>query len=98
MIVFLQILGALAAVALGFYLGYAPYSQSREEIEARMGTGKPRRAKRHFMWLNYFKTDERASTRGRTRQRFKTAVPRDRDGERATTLRRRDRDIGQRRR
>ena len=53
MIVFLQILGALAAVALGFYLGYAPYSQSQEEIEARMGTGKPRRAKRHFMWLNY---------------------------------------------
>jgi len=98
MIVFLQILGALAAVALGFYLGYAPYSQSQEEIEARMGTGKPRRAKRHFMWLNYFKTDERASTRGRTRQRFTTVVPRDRDGERAITLRRRDRDIGQPRR
>ena len=78
MIVFLQILGALAAVALGFYLGYAPYSQSQEEIEARMGTGKPRRAKRHFMWLNYFKTDERASTRGRTRQRFKTAAHRPR--------------------
>ena len=95
MIVFLQILGALAAVALGFYLGYAPYSQSQEEIEARMGTGKPRRAKRHFMWLNYFKTDERASTRGRTRQRFKTAVARDRDDR--PDLRRRDRDIGQRR-
>ena len=93
MIVFLQILGALAAVALGFYLGYAPYSQSQEEIEARMGTGKPRRAKRHFMWLNYFKTDERASTRGRTRQRFKTAVARDRDDR--PNLRRRDRDIGQ---
>jgi hypothetical protein len=79
MIVFLQILGALAAVALGFYLGYSPYTQSQEEIEARLGTGKPRRSKRHFMWLNYFKTDERASTRGRQRPRFKTAVARDRD-------------------
>ena len=103
MILFLQILGALAAVALGFYLGYAPYSQSQEEIEARMGTGKPRRAKRHFMCLNYFKTDERASTRGRTRQRFKTAVARDRDDRpdlrtQSLHLRRRDRDIGQRRR
>ncbi len=76
MILFLQILGAVAAVALGFYLGYAPYTQSQEEIEARMGSGKPRRAKRHFMWLNYFRTDERASTRGRPRQRYKTFVPR----------------------
>ncbi len=77
MILFLQILGALAAVALGFYLGYSPYTQSQEEIEARMGSGKPRRAKRHFMWLNYFRTDERASTRGRKRQRFQTVVARD---------------------
>ena len=77
MILFLQILGALAAVALGFYLGYAPYSQSQEEIEARLGSGKPRRSKRHFMWLNYFKADERASTRGRPRQRFKTVVASD---------------------
>jgi len=76
-ILFLQILGALAAVALGFYLGYAPYSQSQEEIEARLGSGKPRRSKRHFMWLNYFKADERASTRGRPRQRFKTVVASD---------------------
>ena len=77
MILFLQILGGLAAVALGFYLGYAPYTQSQEEIEARMGSGKPRRAKRHFMWINYFRTDERASTRGRARQRFKTVVASD---------------------
>ncbi len=74
MIGFLQILGAVAAVALGFYLGYSPYTQSQEEIEARMGSGKPRRAKRHFMCLDYFRTDERASTRGRARQRFKTVV------------------------
>ncbi len=79
MILFLQIVGGVAAVALGFYLGYAPYTQSQEEIEARMGSGKPRRSKRHFMWLNYFRADERASTRGRKRQRFQTAVGRDKD-------------------
>ncbi len=86
MILFLQILGALAAVAFGVYLGYGPYTQTQEEIEARLGAGKPRRSKRHFMWLNYFKADERASDRGRPRPRFKmavardkTAVPRDKD-------------------
>ena len=77
MIAFLQILGAVAAVALGFYLGYAPYTQSQEEIEARLGSGKPRRSKRHFMWLNYFRTQERATTRGRPRPRFKTVVASD---------------------
>ena len=60
MILFLQILGGLAAVALGFHLGNGRYTQSQAEIEARLGGGKPRRAKRHFMWLNYFKADERA--------------------------------------
>lgn len=82
MIVFLQILGGLGAVALGFYLGYAPYSQSQEEIEARMGSGNPRRSKRHFMWLNYFKADERASSRGRPRPRFKMVVARDENDQR----------------
>ena len=82
MILFLQILAALAAVALGFYLGYAPYSQSREEIEVRMGGGKPRRSKRHFMWLNYFKADERASSRGRPRPRFKMVVGDDKNDRR----------------
>ena len=79
MILFLQILGGLAAVALGFYLGNGRYTQSQAEIEARLGGGKPRRAKRHFMWLNYFRADERASDRGRTRQRFKMVVARDKN-------------------
>ena len=78
-ILFLQILGGIAAVALGIFLGGGSYTQSQEEIEARMGSGKPRRSKRHFMWLNYFRADERASTRGRKRQRFQTAVGRDKD-------------------
>ena len=77
MILFLKILGGIAALALGIFLGGGHYTQSQEEIDVRMGSGKPRRAKRHFMWLNYFRTDERASTRGRTRQRFKMAVARD---------------------
>ena len=67
MILFLQILGGIAAVALGFYLGNGRYTQTQAEIEARLGGGKPRRAKRHFMWLNYFRTVERASDRGRKR-------------------------------
>ena len=79
MILFLQILGGLAAVALGFYLGNGRYTQSQAEIEARLGGGKPRRAKRHFVWLNYFRADERASDRGRTRQRFKMVVARDKN-------------------
>ena len=79
MILFLQILGGLAAVALGFHLGRGRYTQSQQEIEARLGGGKPRRAKRHFMWLDYFKANERASDRRRTRPRFKTAVAREKN-------------------
>ncbi|HIF06620.1 MAG TPA: hypothetical protein EYQ64_06610 [Gemmatimonadetes bacterium] len=79
MILFLQILGGLAAVALGIYLGGGRYTQSQEEIEARMGVGKPRRAKRHFMWLDSLKAHERGSDRRRTRQHFQTAVARDKD-------------------
>ena len=80
MILFLQILGGLAAVALGVFLGGGRYTQTQEEIEARLGDfGKPRRAKRHFMWLDYFKAVQRGSDRRRTREHFKTAVARDKD-------------------
>ena len=80
MILFLQILGAIAAVALGIYLGGGGYTQTQEEIEARLGVGQPRKAKRHFMWLDYFKTIKPASERRRNRtQHFKTVVPRRRD-------------------
>ena len=77
MILFLQILGAIAAVALGMYLGGSPYTQSQAEIEARLGVGQPRKAKRHFMWLDFLKANERGSDRRRTRSHFKTAVARD---------------------
>ena len=79
MILFLKILGGFAAVALGIFLGTGRYTQTQEEIEARLGGGKPRRAKRHFMWLDFLKAKERGSDRRRDRQHFKTAVARDKD-------------------
>ena len=60
------------------YLGGSPYTQTQGEIEARLGDGRPRKAKRHFMWLDYLKAHERGSDRRRTRTHFKTAVARDR--------------------
>jgi len=78
-ILFLQILGGVGALALGLYLGAGRYTQTQLEIDVRMGGGKPRRAKRHFMWLDYFKAHERGSDRRRTRAHFKTAVARDKD-------------------
>ncbi len=77
MILFLKILGGLAAVALGMYLGTGRYSQTHDEISARLGTGRRRKAKRHFMWLNYLKVGKRGSDRRRGRQRFRTAVAQD---------------------
>ena len=59
------------------YLGGSPYTQSQAEIEARLGVGQPRKAKRHFMWLDFLKANERGSDRRRTRSHFKTAVARD---------------------
>ncbi len=79
MILFLKILGGLAAVALGIFLGAGRYTQTQKEIEVRLGGGKPRRAKRHFMWLDYFKAHERGSDRRRSRAHFKTAVARDKE-------------------
>ena len=65
MIEFIYVLAGILAVIFGFYLGRGTYNQSVEEVEARMGIGKPRRAKRHFMWLNYMRPEDRASKRRR---------------------------------
>ncbi|MBE23033.1 MAG: hypothetical protein CME29_08755 [Gemmatimonadetes bacterium] len=65
MIEFIYVLAGILAVIFGFYLGRGTYNQSVEEVEARMGKGKPRRAKRHFMWLNYMRPEDRASKRRR---------------------------------
>jgi hypothetical protein len=81
MILFLQIVGGLAALGLGIYLGSGSYTQTQDEIEASLsaGAGKPKRAKRHFMWLDYFKAQERGSVRRRgQRQPFKNTIMPDR--------------------
>ncbi len=74
MILFLKILGGVLALALGIYLGLGEFRQTPEEIEARLGTGRRRKAKRHFIWLNYLKADKRASERRAVRHRFRTAA------------------------
>ena len=73
-ILFLKILGGMAALALGIFLGGGRYTQSQEEIEYRLGGGKPRRSKRHFMWLDMLRTDQRGSDRRRTRAHFQRSV------------------------
>ena len=65
MIEFIYVLAGILAVIFGFYLGRGTYNQSVEAVDARMGKGKPRRAKRHFMWLNYMRPEDRASKRRR---------------------------------
>ncbi len=75
-LIILKILGGVLAIALGVYLGWGRYSQTPDEIAQAMGHGKPRKAKRHFMWLNYTKTTERASTMRAQRRYFGTAAPR----------------------
>lgn len=78
-VLILKILGGVLALALGVYLGWGSYSQSPDEIAQAMGHGKPRKAKRHFMWLNYMKANERASTKRAKRKYFGTAAPRTKD-------------------
>ena len=74
MVLFLKILGGIAAVALGIYLGLGENHQSSEEMGQRLGRGVPRKAKRHFMWLNYMKPVKRASARRAKRNYFRTAT------------------------
>jgi len=77
LIFFLKVLGAVAALVLGIYLGGSGRAQSPEEISARLGKGYHRKPKRHFMWLNYLKVGQRGSERRRKRQHFKTAIAKD---------------------
>lgn len=79
MVLILKILGGVLALGLGIFLGWGRYTQTPEEIAQAMGHGKPRKAKRHFMWLNYMKANERASERRAKRKYFGTAAPRTRD-------------------
>lgn len=74
MVLFLKILGGIAAVMLGIYLGIGENRQTADEMGQLLGRGQPRKAKRHFMWLNWMKANKRASQRRAKRTYFKTAT------------------------
>lgn len=80
MVFFLKVLGGIAALALGLWLGRPePYRQSHEEIEKILDQPSRRhgRVKRHLTPLDWFKSNKRSPDRLR-RHRFKLSSP-DRD-------------------
>jgi hypothetical protein len=68
---FLKILGALAALGIGLLWGRAGrYRQDPKEIDqALLGSRRSRRAKRHFTFINWLYRSERASHRRRRPQK-----------------------------
>lgn len=84
MTLFLMILGGVAALALGIWLGLGRYDQSPSELDRRLGEkGYRRKAKRHFMYLDYLRPGGKGSERKkRGRQgRFHTVAPKRREEE-----------------
>lgn len=78
----IMILLGVAALGLGIWLGLpGRFEQSPEEIEQLMARGgsKRRKVKRHFIAIDRFRKDERASERRRaeSRRHFRTAAPED---------------------
>ena len=67
---FLKILGGLAALALGIYLGLAgQYRPDFDEIDrALSGQGKTKRARRHFTPLGWLRKSEERSSHVRRRR------------------------------
>ena len=75
MILLLKIIGGLAALGLGIFLGVGTNRQSSDEMGQLLGRGQPRKVKQHFMWLNnYMKPQQRGSQRRAKREPFKTAA------------------------
>jgi len=75
----IKILLGVVALAVGIWLGLpGRFEQSTDEIELLMSRGgsKRRKVKRHFIAIDRFRKDERASDRRREegRRRFRTAV------------------------
>lgn len=73
----LKILGGVAALLLGVWLGLpGRYEQSASEIEKVMSRGGSRRnrVKRAFTPLDWFRRDERGSERRASRRYFGTAA------------------------
>jgi hypothetical protein len=67
---FLKILGGLAALGLGIYLGLAgQYRPDSDTIDrALVGQGRTRRAKRHFTPLGWLRQNEERSSHIRRRR------------------------------
>lgn len=78
MTLFLMILGGVASLALGIWLGLGRYDQSPSDLERRLGEkGQRRKAKRHFMYLDYLRPGSKGSERKKRsqRSRFRTVSP-----------------------
>lgn len=80
----LKILGALAALGLGIWLGLpGRYERSQEEVDRLLehGGGERRWAKRHFTPLDMLRKERRGSDRrAGARGTFRTVRPERRDG------------------
>ncbi len=86
MVLFLKILGGLAAVALGVWLGmpgrYTPDVERIEEVMAR-GGGRRHRVKRHFTPIAWIQRQVSSGSRRRSRTgRFHLEAPDDEPGDR----------------
>lgn len=68
---FLKILGAVLALALGLYLGGAgEYRVDEEELDRTLSSGgRSRRAKRHFTPLGWLRKNDERSSHIRRRER-----------------------------
>lgn len=75
------VLGVLA-LALGIWLGLpGRYEQTHQELDEAMRRpgGRPNKARRHFMVLDWLRNERRGSERRRQRRHFRTAAPRSDD-------------------
>lgn len=76
----LAVLGLLAALLLGIFLGLGRFQQSPREIERALEEDRPRkRVKRRFTLLDLMGSGKRRSREGE-RARFRTVVPNRREG------------------
>lgn len=80
---FLMIVGGVAALALGIWLGMGRYDQPPSELDRRLGEkGYRRKTKRHFMYLDYLRGSKGSERKKRgQRSRFRTVAPERRSDE-----------------
>lgn len=75
----LKIIGGILALFLGIWLGLpGRYDRRSEEELAKLledEGGRRKSTRRHFMYLDWFRKEEKASHRRRQRRHFRTAAP-----------------------